>query len=164
MRQCIRDDVMGDRKPLRCGELRLRVVPRLLTGAMDVRMRRKEARAMPPTSPPEHAGTEWGPVLDGELNRLPVNYRLPLLLCDVEGLTRKEAAHQLGWAEGTVSSRLSRGRELLARRLRRHGLGLGIQRHRSAGTGIHRSPDRDAAGGVALDPAPAEHRGHDHRV
>ncbi len=88
------------------------------------RRRRKEAQAGPRTPSSEETATEWGPLLDGEVNRLPVNYRLPLLLCDVEGLTRKEAAQQLGWAEGTVSSRLSRGRQLLARRLKRHGLGL----------------------------------------
>lgn len=88
------------------------------------RRRRKEALALPRTPPAENAAEDWGPLLDGELNGLPINYRLPLLLCDMEGLTRKEAAHKLGWAEGTVSSRLSRGRALLARRLRRQGIGL----------------------------------------
>src|SRR5262249_46951345 len=56
-----------------------------------------------------------------ELNRLPAKYRLPILLCDLEGKTQKDAARQLGWPEGTVAGRLSRGRELLARRLARHG-------------------------------------------
>lgn len=88
------------------------------------RRRRNEAKAVPRTTPSENAPAEWGPLLDDELSRLPINYRLPLLLCDLEGLTRKEAAQKLGWAEGTLSSRLSRGRELLARRLKRHGLGL----------------------------------------
>ncbi len=90
------------------------------------RRRRKEALVLPRTSPSCDVAAEWGSVIDCELNRLPINYRLPLLLCDMEGLTRKEAAHKLGWAEGTVSSRLSRGRELLARRLKRHGLGLSV--------------------------------------
>ncbi len=90
------------------------------------RRRRKEALVVPRTVSSENLASEWGPVLDGELNRLPINYRLPLLLCDMEGLTRKEAAQKLGWAEGTVSSRLSRGRELLARRLKRHGFGLSV--------------------------------------
>ncbi len=61
-------------------------------------------------------------VLDQELHALPDPYRVPLVLCDLEGKTRKEAARQLGWPEGTVASRVARGRCLLARRLTRHGL------------------------------------------
>ncbi len=88
------------------------------------RRRAREARAMPPSKPPENVWTELRPLLDCELSRLPDKYRMPLVLCDLEGVTRKEAAQHLGWAEGTVSSRLSRGRDLLARRLKRHGLAL----------------------------------------
>ena len=40
---------------------------------------------------------ELRPVLDRELARLPDKYRVPLLACDLEGKTRKEAASQLGW-------------------------------------------------------------------
>jgi RNA polymerase sigma-70 factor (ECF subfamily) len=86
------------------------------------RRRWREAQVMPRTQPAEDVWAEVRPLLDGELNRLPDRYRMPLVLCDLEGMTRKEAARQLGWAEGTVSSRLSRGRELLARRLKRYGL------------------------------------------
>jgi hypothetical protein len=62
--------------------------------------------------------------LDQELHRLPDKYRIPIVLCELEGKTRKEAARQLGWAEGTVASRLSRGRVVLARRMKSHGLSL----------------------------------------
>jgi RNA polymerase sigma factor (sigma-70 family) len=63
-------------------------------------------------------------LLDQELNRLPEQYRVPIILCDLEGKTRKEAAEQLGCPEGSLSSRLSRARVMLAKRLVRHGLAV----------------------------------------
>jgi RNA polymerase sigma factor (sigma-70 family) len=68
--------------------------------------------------------SELRPLLDQELSHVPDRYRAPIVLCDLEGHTRKEAARRLGCPEGTVSGRLSRGRLLLARRLKRHGLDL----------------------------------------
>jgi RNA polymerase sigma factor (sigma-70 family) len=63
-------------------------------------------------------------VLDRELQRLPDKYREALVLCELEGKTRKLAAKQLRIPESTFSSRLDRGRAMLARRLRRHGLAV----------------------------------------
>jgi RNA polymerase sigma factor (sigma-70 family) len=59
--------------------------------------------------------------LDRELSRLPDKYRAALVACDLQGKTRIEAARELGWPEGSLSSRLARGRALLARRLAKQG-------------------------------------------
>jgi RNA polymerase sigma factor (sigma-70 family) len=61
-------------------------------------------------------------VIDQELSGLPDAYRAAVVACDLEGHTRAEAAGRLGWSEGTVASRLARGRALLADRLARRGV------------------------------------------
>jgi RNA polymerase sigma factor (sigma-70 family) len=66
--------------------------------------------------------SELRPVLDEEINRLPTKYRLPVLLCYLQGLSSEEAAERLGCAKGTVFSRLSRARDLLRRGLVRRGV------------------------------------------
>jgi RNA polymerase sigma factor (sigma-70 family) len=63
-------------------------------------------------------------ILDEELTRLPALYRVPLVLCCLEGLARDEAAQQLGCGPATLKSRLERGRALLRRRLAGRGLVL----------------------------------------
>lgn len=73
---------------------------------------------------PETNWDEVEPLLDQELTGLPERYRLPIILCDLEGRLRTEVAASLGCSEGTLSSRLTRGRRLLAERLKRRGVRL----------------------------------------
>jgi RNA polymerase sigma factor (sigma-70 family) len=65
---------------------------------------------------------ELAPLLHEEIDRLPERYRVPLVLCELEGRTHEEAARHLGCPVGTVKSRLSRGRDRLRDRLQRRGL------------------------------------------
>lgn len=90
--------------------------------AMNLRRRAKQQSLadVPGPAPPAHA--DWIALLDQEVQRLPDKYRLPIVLCDLEGKTRKQAARQLGWPEGTVATRLQHGRALVHKRLARHGL------------------------------------------
>jgi RNA polymerase sigma factor (sigma-70 family) len=63
-------------------------------------------------------------LLDAEVRQLPEAYRLPVILCCLEGHTQEEAARLLGWSAGSVKGRLERGRARLHARLARRGLTL----------------------------------------
>jgi RNA polymerase sigma factor (sigma-70 family) len=92
---------------------------------------KRQARERQVTSMPEPEAVErhdlWPALqslLDEELSRLPDKYRVAIVLCDLEGKTRKEAAGQLGVPDGTLAARLARARTMLAKRLARHGLAV----------------------------------------
>jgi RNA polymerase sigma factor (sigma-70 family) len=74
----------------------------------------------PPHVEPEGSWQELRPLLDRAVSQLPDKYRLPVVLCDLEGRSRQEVARQLRLPEGTLSSRLAAARKTLARRLARH--------------------------------------------
>jgi RNA polymerase sigma factor (sigma-70 family) len=77
-----------------------------------------------PRNPPTGPEPDAAEVIDRVVRRLPEMYRAAVVACDLEGLSRRDAAARLGWKEGTLSGRLARARQLLADRLRKAGLSL----------------------------------------
>jgi RNA polymerase sigma factor (sigma-70 family) len=112
-----------------CGSWLYGVAHRTALKARATRAKRR-ARERSAIEMPEPAVTEqdrWcdlQALLDQELSRLPEKYRTVIVLCDLEGKTGREAVRQLGCPEGTVASRLARGRRMLAKRLARRGLAV----------------------------------------
>ena len=76
-----------------------------------------EARASSETPYQLLEQAERQEVLRRALASLAQPYRTVVVLREIEGLSYDEIAHVLGMAEGTVKSRLMRGRELLRRKL-----------------------------------------------
>lgn len=109
----------------------VRLARKAYASAMRRKMVQPSAEAPQPVDPRPQpldvlTGRELLAMLDAEIARLPKTYRLPLLLCLLQGKTVEEAARQLGCSVGSVRGRLQRGREQLRRRLSRRGLGLSI--------------------------------------
>lgn len=66
------------------------------------------------------SGREAGELVQAALQKLSPELRETVVLRDLEGLEYREIAEVLGVPEGTVKSRLNRGRAELARILRKH--------------------------------------------
>jgi len=95
----------------------------------DTRRRRQEtccargAQRRSPADPlDEITARELLTFLDEELQQLPEVYRLPMILCCLQGCSQEQAAAQLGWTPGSVKGRLERGRTKLRERLMRRGV------------------------------------------
>jgi RNA polymerase sigma factor (sigma-70 family) len=106
-----------------------RVAHRVATRARSSAARRREHERRAASSRPTLVSErgDWEDLvalLHEEIDRLPERYRVPVVLCDLQGLTHEKAARHLGWPVGTLKSRLARARELLRGRLSRRGLGL----------------------------------------
>ena len=89
-------------------------------------------RAAEPTYRPDSDALR---ILDEEVGDLPDHLRIAVVLCELEGLSRKEAASRLGVPMGTLASRLAKARKVLAERLRKrnvslaaYGLGCALER------------------------------------
>lgn len=70
------------------------------------------------------------PLIEAEVQRaldeLPEEFRLAVVLSDIEELSYKEISDAMGCPVGTVMSRLHRGRKMLQKSLREHAEAMGI--------------------------------------
>lgn len=85
-------------------------------------VRRKNARRLArqrelPDAPASAPDADLKADIDGALLSLPARYREPIILCHLQGFSRREAAERLGCPEGTLSSWLDRGLAKLRVRL-----------------------------------------------
>jgi RNA polymerase sigma factor (sigma-70 family) len=99
-------------------------------------------------------------ILDEEIDRLSEPLRLAVVLCELQGVPRREAAARLGVREGTLSSRLATARKRLAERLKARGVTLGVGGVAALLTGSGELAPLgaallDAGSRVAVGPAPA---------
>jgi RNA polymerase sigma factor (sigma-70 family) len=96
--------------------------------AMSARRRSREVPVPSVPDRPAPAETPTDPdtirALDEEIARLPDHLRTAVVLCELDGLGRKDVAARLGIPEGTLSSRLAKARKVLADRLRGRGVAL----------------------------------------
>jgi RNA polymerase sigma-70 factor (ECF subfamily) len=87
------------------------------TRAARRRQHEREAASMTAATSDPTPHDELPELLDTELNQLPDRYRVPLVLCYLQGMTHEEASRVLGWPVGSMSFRLARAREMLRERL-----------------------------------------------
>jgi RNA polymerase sigma-70 factor (ECF subfamily) len=87
------------------------------------------------------------PIVEGEvqkaLDALPAEFKLAVILCDVEEFSYEEIAEIMSCPIGTVMSRLHRGRKLLQRSLYSHAVALGIVKAEESVGGEDRSAPAD---------------------
>jgi RNA polymerase sigma factor (sigma-70 family) len=104
-------------------EVACRIAARARADLVRKRYHEQRAAEMRTRTSHDRGWDDQAAVLHQEIERLPARYRVPVVLCYLEGLTSEQAAHQLGWPVGTVRSRLARARQRLKSRLVRRGLG-----------------------------------------
>ena len=86
------------------------------------------------------------PILHEEIDRLPEGQRLPVVLCDLEGLTYEQAAEQLRWTVPTLRCRLAKARQRLKGRLTRRGFAAPAVGARLAAKGASAASRRRCSG------------------
>jgi RNA polymerase sigma factor (sigma-70 family) len=106
------------------------VAVRTARGARSMSARHRTHEKLVPTPPDRPARTSHSPdadalqILDEEIAALPDHLRTAVVLCELDGVSRNDAATRLGIPEGTLSSRLGKARKTLAHRVRKRGIVL----------------------------------------
>ncbi|MFT3881099.1 MAG: sigma-70 family RNA polymerase sigma factor [Gemmatales bacterium] len=91
------------------------------------RRQRRELQAARSEASHPIADSTWSDLLSAvheEISKLPEHWRVPLVLCCLEGWTTTQAAQSTGWKFGTFSSRLSLAKKRLFERLGKRGLAV----------------------------------------
>lgn len=101
----------------------------------------------------------WRGVLAEEIDRLPDQYRAVVQRCYLDGRTVAEVGHELGWARGTVLTRLAWAKGRLRERLTGRGVVLGVGGvatllFQFAAGPVSRAAARDIARGVTTTVGP----------
>jgi RNA polymerase sigma factor (sigma-70 family) len=120
-------DARSIRKGSAVGSWLYGVAHRVALKARAARRRRAQVEAgAGPNSEhtPDLSWREAVGVLHEELDKLPERYRLPLMLCYLEGLSRDETAQRLGLSLNAIRNRLERARSRLRARLQHRGITL----------------------------------------
>ena len=118
------------RKPQSLGPWLHGVAVRVARRAKTAAGRRRVAEQRKAEMVHEIDGIEWGTdptdycELHEEIDRLPEKYRVPIILCYMQGQSQTQVARTLGWPLGTVQTRLHRGRERLRSQLARRGASM----------------------------------------
>jgi RNA polymerase sigma-70 factor (ECF subfamily) len=104
----------------------LPLAPEKATDEAEERKVLREVRDTSPLADEEFLRTEMRKALVHALKDMPLLYRAPVMLRDVQGLTTEEASAVLGVKEQTLKSRLHRGRLMLREELADFSTGLSL--------------------------------------
>jgi RNA polymerase sigma factor (sigma-70 family) len=105
-----------------------------------------------PERPAEPLDPDVARAVVDEVDQLAPWYRAAVVLCELEGRSRAQAARELGIAEGTLSSRLATARKRLAAQLKARGYGPATL---TALAGVAVPPDLSSAASAFATGVPA---------
>ncbi len=97
------------------------------------RLREQPINETKPAAPNE-ADPDLSAEIDAAIQQLPTKYRIPVVLCYLQGLTNAQAAAAVGCPANTIATRLARARARLRDRLTKQGLTVAVSATLVTGT------------------------------